>query len=95
MVTLALTTDMRRGELLALEWKHLDFGSSLIQVAQSLSHSKGITIIKEPKTKNSKRRVSIPDSLIKELQHYYDKSKTLKQQLGDMWQGGDRFFVFF
>ncbi|MEK3885794.1 site-specific integrase [Paenibacillus sp. PL2-23] len=95
MVTLALTTGMRRGELLALEWKHIDFDSSVIQVAQSLSHSKGVNIIKEPKTKNSKRRVSIPDSLIKELQHYYEKSKTMKQQLGDMWQGGERFVVFF
>jgi integrase len=39
MITLALTTGLRRGELLALEWKNIDFDQCTIDVVQSLSHS--------------------------------------------------------
>ncbi|MGO4548098.1 site-specific integrase [Paenibacillus sp. 2TAB23] len=95
MITLVLTTGLRRGELLALEWRHIDLDSSIINVVQSLSYSKGKTIIKEPKTKNPNRKVTIPDSLIKDLKHYYETSMQQIQQLGDSRQRGDKFFVFF
>lgn len=53
MVTLALTTGLRRGELLGLEWKHLDFNNGILDVSQSLIHAlKGEVIVKSPKTKN-------------------------------------------
>jgi integrase len=37
--TLALTTALRRGELLALEWKHVDWNTGTIDVLQSLPNS--------------------------------------------------------
>ncbi|WP_214630367.1 site-specific integrase [Paenibacillus agaridevorans] len=95
MVTLALTTGLRRGELLALEWRHIDFNSSVLQVTQSLSHSKGKTVIKEPKTKNSRRKVTIPVTLIQDLKIYHERCVRYKKSVGDMWKGGDKLFVFF
>ncbi|MED1618420.1 tyrosine-type recombinase/integrase [Aneurinibacillus migulanus] len=41
MVTLALTTGLRRGELLGLEWKHIDLNTGAINVVQSVSMSPG------------------------------------------------------
>lgn len=61
MITLALTTGMRRGELLALEGKHIDWKSGVIDVQQSVSISlKGEINVKEPKTNNSKRKIALP-----------------------------------
>lgn len=95
MITMALTTGLRRGELLGLEWKHVDLEHGTIDVIQSLSHSRGINILKEPKTKNSKRKVAIPDTLLHDLRAYYTHATHLRRLLGDRWQGGEEFHVFF
>jgi integrase len=61
MVTLALTTGLRRGELLGLEWHHIDWETGILNVIQSVSLSPaGIAHVKEPKTKSSKRKVALP-----------------------------------
>ncbi|MGF9818772.1 tyrosine-type recombinase/integrase [Brevibacillus agri] len=95
MVTLALTTGLRRGELLGLEWKHIDLESGIISVEQTLALSlKGVVIVKEPKTKSSKRKVAVPPTVLAELREY---KKHIHEQIaimGDLWQGGERFFVF-
>lgn len=95
MITLALTTGMRRGELLGLEWKHIDWKSSVIDVKQSISISlKGEVIVKEPKTKNSKRKIALPPSVLEELRDYYTYRVKERNKIGDAWQGGEYFFVF-
>lgn len=95
MITLALTTGMRRGELLGLEWKHIDWKTGVIDVQQSVSISlKGEVIVKEPKTKNSKRKVALPPSVLEELRDYYAYRVKERNKIGDAWQGDDHFFLF-
>ncbi|MEO3946203.1 site-specific integrase [Gorillibacterium sp. CAU 1737] len=95
MITLALTTALRRGELLALEWKHVDWNTGTIDVLQSVSMSPaGNAHVKEPKTKNSKRKVSLPNSMLEELREYYLHKIKERDKIGDRWQGGDYFFMF-
>ncbi|MBP2113446.1 site-specific integrase [Paenibacillus silagei] len=54
MITLALTTGLRRGELLGLEWKNVDLNTGVIHVQQSITTFKdGEPIIKQPKTRKS------------------------------------------
>ncbi|MFD2118152.1 tyrosine-type recombinase/integrase [Paenibacillus yanchengensis] len=90
LVTLALTTGLRRGELLGLEWKHIDLEAGLLRVEQSLSTTKqNRTIISEPKTENSIRSVSIPASVVKELKEFKLYCNKERLKLGDMWKGGD------
>ncbi|MDU5948654.1 MAG: site-specific integrase, partial [Paenibacillus macerans] len=91
MITLALTTGMRRGELLGLEWKHIDWKVGVIDVTQTLIQAlKGEIIVKEPKTKNSRRKVALPASVLEELREYYAYRVKERDKLGDAWNGRDK-----
>ncbi|MCM3079576.1 site-specific integrase [Brevibacillus invocatus] len=95
MITLALTTGLRRGELLGLEWKHIDLETGTIDVKQSLSFVKEIGYqIKEPKTKNSVRKVAMPPSVIHEVKALKMQSAKERMHSGNLWEGGEHFFVF-
>lgn len=95
MITLALTTGLRRGELLALEWKHVDLEAGTIDVCQSLSYARGVGyIIKEPKTKSSVRKVSLPPSIVPDVKALKIQSAKERMVAADLWEGGERFFVF-
>lgn len=94
MIKLALTTGLRRGEILALEWKNVNLEQRLIEVNQSLTYVKGKNIIKSPKTKNSIRRVSIPEVLVEDLKRYKAQCIREREQMAECWAGGDHFFVF-
>lgn len=95
MITLALTTGLRRGELLGLEWHHIDWETGVLSVTQSVSISQaGIAHGKEPKTKSSKRKVALPYSMLEELKEYYLFKLDERDKIGDRWQGGKYDFMF-
>lgn len=58
---LAISTGMRRGELLALKWEDVDFSSHRIYVRRNLSqiNGKGL-VIGEPKSEKSRRPIALP-----------------------------------
>ena len=73
---LDLGTGLRQGELLALDWEHIDLVKKEIKVEKSAkevyiydnSETKHIeTIIQTPKTRNSFRTIPIPSTLIDRL----------------------------
>ncbi len=39
MIMLAITTALRRGELVGIEWGHVDLNKGILEVKQSISHS--------------------------------------------------------
>lgn len=95
LILLAITTGLRRGEIVGLEWKHIDLETGIIEVKQSISLSEnGERIITEPKAKKSKRKISLPDSVQENLKEYYLFSRKKRLTLGDAWKGGEHFFVF-
>ncbi|UBV44809.1 site-specific integrase (plasmid) [Deinococcus taeanensis] len=54
---LALTTGMRRGELLGLRWQDLGLESGEVRIRQSLVQSGSRAVLNEPKTSASRRRI--------------------------------------
>jgi integrase len=95
MVTLALTTGLRRGELLGLEWKHINWATGVIEVLQSVSMSPaGIAHVKEPKTKSSRRKIALPSSMLEYMKEYYEHRITERNNIGDRWDGGEYNFIF-
>ncbi len=55
----ALLTGMRKGEILALQWKDIDFEENIIHVTKSVCHQGDRPIVKAPKTEAGKRDVPL------------------------------------
>ncbi len=63
---IALYTGLRRGEILALQYKDIDREANVIRVTKSVYHDGNEPVIKEPKTEKGKREVILLEPL-KEL----------------------------
>ena len=83
IVSLALATGMRRGELLALRWSDVDLDKFQVNVERSLEHTKGHGYrFKTPKTKHSRRAISIPSSTVDMLRDHRRQQLELRMALG-------------
>jgi integrase len=95
MITLALTSGLRRGELLGLEWKHIDLENGTLSVEQALSSSKtNRYLISEPKTKSSRRTLSLSGPIIAQLKEYKKICNEERLSVKELWQGGNHYFTF-
>lgn len=65
--TISLYTGLRKGEILALQWRDIDFVRNLIYVTKSVAHNGDRPYIKAPKTEAGKRFVPLLDALREEL----------------------------
>lgn len=63
---LALATGMRRGEILALRWRHLDLDRGIVRVMESLEQTRMALRFKAPKT-NRARAITLPAFAIEQL----------------------------
>jgi integrase len=65
-VLLALSTGMRRGEILALRWKNVDLDSGTLRVVESLEQTKTSIRFKAPKS-GRHRAITLPGYAVAEL----------------------------
>src|SRR5262245_21156608 len=83
IVSLALATGMRRGELLALRWGDVDFDGATVRVERSLEKTVKLGYrFKAPKTKHGRRTISLPPSSIAVLREHRKQQLELRMQLG-------------
>ncbi|MEE9544053.1 MAG: site-specific integrase [Rhodospirillales bacterium] len=78
-VILALTTGMRRGEVLAIRWQDIDLDGAVLTVIQSLEQTKAGLRFKPPKSKKSRRRISLSPLTVDALRRH--KVKQLEERL--------------
>ena len=90
---LAIYGGLRKGELLALEWSDIDFDNDTVTVLKAVSVVAGEQITKAPKTKNSRRVVSIPHFLAQRLKALKSARIKYRWELGDYWQGAEWVFI--
>lgn len=93
-VLLSIATGMRRGELLGLEWKHVDLNNKTVNVEQIISRTRKGYEVKPPKY-NSIRMVSLPESVAYELKEYKQHCLEEKMQLQHKWTETQRDWLFF
>lgn len=94
LVILALATRIRRGELLGLEWRDINFENNTIEVRQASQYlpEKGV-FTKEPKTETSRRVISVPSSVMELLKQYKAHQAEERLKVGDLWEESGRLFT--
>nr|WP_296572969.1 site-specific integrase [Ruminococcus sp.] len=84
---LLMFSGVRRGELLGLEWKDIDFDKRIIHIKRTSQYVQHMGIItKSPKNATSYRTVKLPEfvfDLLREYQAYWNK---LRNDMLDRWE---------
>lgn len=92
--TLAAFTGLRRGELLGLEWKDLNWVDNLLSVVRTSEYTKEKGIYTDtPKTESSVRFIKLPPEVMQKLREFQIWQNECKTQLGTKWIEYDRLFI--
>ncbi|MFK9095458.1 tyrosine-type recombinase/integrase [Bacillus salipaludis] len=86
---IAIYTGLRRGEVLGLKWEDIDFKTQVINIRRSLACTENGLILKEVKTKSSRRQISISPFVINELLAHKEQQDSLKKRLGLIFKEED------
>lgn len=85
---LAVYGGFRRGELIALTWKDVDFEKRSVTINKAASKTKSEgQIIKDPKTKAGFRTIQLPKKCFQILRSWKAEQKRICMTLGDAWEG--------
>ena len=76
MFLLDISTGLRRGELLGLQWDDIDFKKCELRVNKQVRYDKKVLKITEPKTKAANRTIVLPKELIEVLKEYKQRVKS-------------------
>ena len=93
--TLAIYTGMRRGELLGLEWKDVDYKTGVLSIIRTSNYRNGNTgtYTGTPKTKGSTRFIHLTDELLTLFRDYKVEQDAQSIKCGDQWTDYDRIFT--
>ena len=86
LYTLAITTGLRRGELLGLGWENVNLDQGTLRVSNTLQRVNGRPQLVEPKTERSRRAVTMSRIAVKALRAH--KTGQLEDRIlaGSRWQ---------
>ncbi len=91
---LMIYSGFRRGEMLGLEWKDVDFENNIISVRRTSNYTakKGV-YTDTTKTKRSQRTLKFPQFIMDMLKEYKDEQDAEALRLSDRWVETDRLYV--
>ena len=84
---LALTTGMRKGEILGLRWQDIDFENKSLSIRQTLSPLNKIQT--GGKTTAARRFISLPDMTLDALKQHRLRLKKEKLKMGEAYTDND------
>jgi integrase len=88
-------TGIRVGELVALQWKDIDFEKKCIRIIKTYYNPRNNTvhyILVTPKTTGSVRTIVVEDDVIEALKFHKKEQDKIKNRIGDSYTDND--FVF-
>ena len=93
LLTLAVTTGMREGELLALKWQDINFEARSLHIRHSMGYIPGKGYLEfEPKTSKSRRKVVLPPFVCEALKQHRMRQLEARLKAGTRWQDLDLVF---
>jgi integrase len=92
LYVLAVHTGMRRGELLGLKWGDVDLENATVRVRRTLTRNGTGHVLREPKTKKSRRTVRITPQAVEALNGHRAKQSEEMLTSGSLYQ--EQGFVF-
>ena len=92
-VTLAALTGLRRGEVLALRWRDIDFDKNSLYVTKALEQTRRYGVrFKGPKSKSSRRFVPLSPQSVKLLRSYKIEQDHIKEHAASVYTDLDLVF---
>jgi integrase len=94
-IAVAALTGLRRGELLAVQWRHVDLDKGTLFVAASLEHSRatsGHIRFKGPKSKTSRRLIPLAPECVMLLRSHKAQQEEERGVAGDAYVDNDLVF---
>lgn len=93
LITVAITTGMRRGELMGLHWQDIDLEQGTIQIQRTVNRvGKFGMVVSEPKTSRSRRKIELPMFVVEVLKYHRERQQAIKKLAGNSWQDMDIVF---
>lgn len=93
-IEVLLYTGMRRGELLGLEWRDIDFDRQLVSIQRSSLYLSDRGVFDdETKNQTSNRVIKIPLSAMKALRSVWVWQAKQRLAMGDQWQDSGKVFT--
>lgn len=93
VLTLALATGMREGELIGLRWSDVDLDKRVLRISRALTYITGHGFVEgEPKTEKGKRSILLPAFVVETLKRHRMGQLEKRLALGVAWV--DRDLVF-
>ena len=91
---LMIYSGFRRGEMLGLEWKDVDFEHNIISVRRTSNYTgKKGTYTDTTKTRKSQRTLKFPQEIMDMLKEYKDEQDMQALKCGDKWVETDRLYT--
>ena len=87
IITLALDSGARKGEICALRWSDIDFDNHIMKISKSLKVIDGKADESRPKTNSSHREVILSESTINLLLEYKEWQSEYIRNHKDKWVG--------
>jgi len=85
LYALMLSTGLRRGEALGLQWSDFDRTSGILRVSRQLKREGSRLVTTDTKTSLSRRAVNLPGPMLKTLHEHEARQIGQKKQLGTAW----------
>ena len=93
LLTIALVTGMRRGELRGLRWHDINFDDKSLQVRRTVECLTGYGYTEnEPKSSRSRRKITLPEFAIEALKQHRVKQIEARLKVGEAWIDHDLVF---
>jgi len=93
LLTMALVTGMRQGELFALRWQDIDVEGASVHVRRTVLPIPGRGYVEhEPKTAKSRRKIRLPQFVMEALKKQRLHIEAMHLKAGNTWRESDLVF---